>query len=159
MLEGVGGSAGTGERAALLVQKNSSWLSMQFPLLVSLRAAWPLPERGSCGWLSRGAGGGGWIWSQGCHCPAWLCLCSPTLRPTAATPDLGRVQSPRRHSAVILAFIFKGSGRYGAKMGQREGGGNEDFGLKPWPHQQDYNPQLVKPALNLWCSEMLCQLP
>lgn len=61
----------------------------------------------------------------------------------------GGVQSPRRHSGVTRAFIFKGSGCYGAKMGQREAGGNEDFGLKRWPHQQDYNPQLIKASTEL----------
>lgn len=34
-------------------------------------------------------------------------------------------------------------------MGQREGGGNEDFGLKRWPHQQDYSPQLIKASIEL----------
>lgn len=34
-------------------------------------------------------------------------------------------------------------------MGQREGGGNEDFGLRPRPHQQEYSPQLIKAGIVL----------
>lgn len=85
----------------------------------------------------------GWIWSGGYPCPEQLRPVPVSMGacvPLEQRLPSGGVQSPPRHSAVTHRFIFKGSGRYGAKMEQREGGGNEDFGLKPWPHQQDYSP-------------------
>lgn len=123
---------------------------MKFPLPISLGAAWPLFRKRRTRLAQRSLVVGGWIWSKGYHCPVQLCLAPMVINacvPLVLRLLLGGVQSPHRHSGVTRAFIFKGFGCSRAKMGQRERGGNEDFGLQP--HHQDYNPQPIKGSVEL----------